>query len=106
VSAKQCGLAVVGRKCAIMPAEHLNRHAWRTGTLRFDSVPLPLALKTISNNYGYNLSYPADCDFPLEGNYAADDPIAVLQTIAKLDGGNLEQVDDVSFRFVNMKCAN
>ncbi len=104
ITALQCGLAQIGKKCTIMPAENLNRHAWRTGTLRFDSVPLPVALKTISNNYGFDISYPTACGFPIAGTFAADNPLAVLSTIAELDGGKLRKDEDGSFHFIDMSC--
>jgi transmembrane sensor len=72
-----------------MEAVNLNRHAWRTGTLRFQGTPLPQVVKTICNNYGYKIDLADDCDFPVSGTFATDNPLSVLETLAALGGGEL-----------------
>ncbi|WP_052333976.1 FecR family protein [Neolewinella persica] len=104
VKARQCGIAVPGKKCTRMEATNLNRHAWRTGTLTFDSMPLSLALKTISNNFGLEIKVPTTCDFPLTGNFDGKNPIAVLETIAAMDGGNLKQLAVDRYQLSDMVC--
>lgn len=90
IKAKHCGLSLPGRKCTIMLAENLNRHAWRTGTLRFQGAPLEAVVKTIANNYGYTINVPKDCNFPVSGTFSAEDPISILHTLAELGGGELQ----------------
>jgi len=90
VKAKHCGLALPGRKCSLMLAENLNRHAWRTGTLRFQGAPLAAVVKTVANNYGYTVNVPKDCDFPVSGTFSAEDPVSILRTLAELGGGELQ----------------
>lgn len=99
VKAKQCGLAVPGKVCTVMTAKDLNRHAWRTGILRFDSVPLPDAIKMISNNYNYSIGFPKGCDFPVSGTFSSEDPVSILQTIAVHGQVELEFVDVASGKF-------
>jgi transmembrane sensor len=104
VKAKQCGLAYAGKKCILMKAENLNRHAWRTGTLTFKSTPLSLALKTISNNFGIEIKVPTACDFPVTANFDGKNPIAVLETIAAQDGGTLEKLGVDRYQLSDMVC--
>lgn len=89
VKARHCGLALPGKKCSLMDAANLNRHAWRTGTLRFQGALLPDVVKTIGNNYGYKIDLAGDCNFPVSGTFATDDPVGVLETLAALGGGQL-----------------
>jgi len=102
VGAKQCGLALPGKPCSLMKAANLNRHAWRTGTLTFHATPLAVAIKTIANNYGLTVESPADCDFPVSGTFASDDPVAVLRTFAQLGGGEVKVDSDKEFALVGI----
>jgi len=63
VKANQCGLALPGKTSVVKTAKDLNRHAWRTGILRFQSVSLAEVLEIISNNYGFSVSATDGCDF-------------------------------------------
>lgn len=93
VKANHCGHIVPGKPCVVMTAKELNRHAWRTGVLRFTDVPFSDVIKTVSNNYGFIVDYPEGCDFPVSSNFSNNDPVSVLQTIADLGQGELELVD-------------
>jgi transmembrane sensor len=104
VKAGECGLAIPGKKCTLMEAENLNRHAWRTGTLSFDSVSLGLVLKTISNNFGMEITVPTACNFPVTGNFDGKNPVAVLETIAGLDNGRLEKLTADQYQLLDMDC--
>jgi transmembrane sensor len=104
VKARQCGLAVPGKKCTLMDAGNLNRHAWRTGKLSFDSTPLSIALKTISNNFGLEIIVPTACDFPVAGNFDNKNPAAILEQIAGMDGGSLEQLAANRYQLSDMAC--
>ncbi|MFK8161833.1 MAG: FecR family protein [Lewinella sp.] len=104
VKAKECGLAYAGKKCVLMKAENLNRHAWRTGTLTFNRTPLNTALKTISNNFGLEIKLPVACDFAVTGNFNGKKPIAVLETIANMDGGSLQELAENRYQMSDMKC--
>jgi transmembrane sensor len=104
VRARQCGLAILGKKCTLMEGENLNRHAWRTGTLSFNRIPLSLVLKTISNNFGLEITVPTACDFPVTINYDGKNPVAVLETIASMDDGNLEELATDHYQLSNMTC--
>lgn len=104
VSAMQCGLALPGKKCTLMEAKQLNRHAWRTGVLTFQGTPLGEALKTIRNNYGLEVVVPMGCDFPVSGNFSGQDPVAILQTIAAMDGGQLLETGEGNYRLLEMDC--
>jgi|AntRauTorckE5430_2_1112549.scaffolds.fasta_scaffold24757_1 transmembrane sensor len=99
VKAKQCGLAVRGKASIVMTAEDLNRHAWRTGLFRFDSVSFTDVIKMISNNYSYSIDFPKGCDFLVSGTFFSEDPVSVLQTIAVHGQGELEVVDEVLGKF-------
>jgi ferric-dicitrate binding protein FerR (iron transport regulator) len=87
-----------------MEGENLNRHAWRTGTLSFNRIPLSLVLKTISNNFGLEITVPTACDFPVTINYDGKNPVAVLETIASMDDGNLEELATDHYQLSNMTC--
>jgi transmembrane sensor len=91
VAAKHRGLSVAGKKCFLAKAENLNRHAWRTGRMTFQGTPLAEVVQTIRNNYGLSVSYDSDCDFPLSGAFAGNDPLGVLRSIAQLGGGELTE---------------
>lgn len=106
VIARQCGLAVLGKKCAVMEAQNLNRHAWRTGTLTFNGTPFNAAIKTISNNFGMDIKVPADCDFPVSGNFVGQNPVDVLRTIASMNSGKLEELAADSYQFSGISCGN
>jgi|GEM_PF-1625460 len=90
VGANYCGLALPGRECTLMKADHLNRHAWRTGTLRFQGNSIETVIKTIANNYGYSIKFDGECSFPVSGTFSTEDPVSVLRTLAELGGGRLE----------------
>ena len=94
VKANQCGLALPGQNAVVMTTKDLNRHAWRTGILRFESVSLTEVLEIISNNYGFSISVTDGCDFPFSGVFSNDDPVSVLETIALSGQGKLETIDD------------
>lgn len=99
VNAKQCGLAIPGKASVVMTAKELNRHAWRTGVMRFQNVPLTDVIRTVSNNYGYSVDHPEGCDFSISGTFSTENPVSVLQTIADLGGGELEVIDESSGKF-------
>ena len=94
VAAKQCGLALAGKKPTTMPAPRLNRHAWRTGKLHFENAKLSDVLKTVSNNYGIRIEGVSDCDFPINGSFASLDHEEILSNLAKLGGGEVSPVAD------------
>lgn len=96
VKANHCGLAVPGKACVVMTAKELNRHAWRTGILRFNDTPFTDVIKTVSNNYGFDVDFTEGCAFPVTSNFSNDDPVSVLQTIADLGQGNLEVLDEAT----------
>ena len=104
VKARQCGLAIPGKKCILIEAENLNRHAWRTGLLTFKSTPLSIALKTISNNFGMEIIVPTACNFPVTGNFDGKNPVAVLETIAAHGSGSLEQLAPGRYQLSDMVC--
>lgn len=96
VKAKQCGLVLPGERPVVMTTKNLNRHAWRTGILRFESVLLTEVLEVISNNYGFTVSVTDGCDFPFSGVFSNDDPVAVLETVALSGQGELKIIDEDS----------
>ncbi len=104
VKANHCGLSLPGRMCSLMLAENLNRHAWRTGTLRFQGAPLATVVKTVANNYGYTVDVPKNCDFPVSGTFSAEDPVSILHTLAELGGGELQvtNAEKNVFAFTNI----
>ncbi|WP_187271150.1 FecR family protein [Neolewinella aurantiaca] len=95
VPANYRGLAFPGKSCVVKAAKDLNRHAWRTGILRFEGVSLADVITTVSNNYGLSVSYPQGCDFPVSGTFSSENPISVLQTIAELGQCSLEARDEI-----------
>jgi len=94
VGVRQCGLAKAGRAPVLMPAPHLNRHAWRTGSLHFDNTPLAEVLETLRKNFRVGIVGVKDCNFEVTATYRSQDPAAILQDIAKLGGLKLRTTND------------
>lgn len=94
VKANQCGLALPGRASVVMTAKDLNRHAWRTGVLRFESLSILEVVEIISNNYGFSVSVTDGCDFPFSGVFSNGDPVSILETVALYGQGELKVVDE------------
>lgn len=94
VEANQCGVARPGEAPKLMPAPHLNRHAWRTGKLSFTEAKLADVLRTICNNYGISVTGAEDCDFPVSGKFSSRDAEEILANIAKLGGGKVSPARD------------
>lgn len=94
VKAHHCGIAKPGKACKVMAAKELNRHAWRTGIMRFEAVALPDVIKTICNNYGLEVAVTEGCDFPFSGVFSQQDPISILKTIAEFGNGELNAVNE------------
>ncbi|MEO0731221.1 MAG: FecR domain-containing protein [Bacteroidota bacterium] len=86
VKARECGLAKAGQPARMKPAPHLNHHAWRTGRLFFDDVPLSDVLETLRNNYGVEIRGAENCDYPISATYRDEQPAAILEDVAKLGG--------------------
>lgn len=105
VTAKQCGVAKPGKHFTLMEAHNLNRHAWRTGKLTFQGTRFVDAVKTISNNYDLEVTFPTDCDFPVSGNFSGQDPVAILETIVQMDGGKLQDDGNGNYQLVGMRCS-
>ncbi len=93
VKAHQCGFASPGKDCTVLTVKDLNRHAWRTGVLRFESAASSEVIKTIANNYDLEVSVADGCDFPFSGVFSDSDPVAVLETVALYGQGVLEVMD-------------
>jgi len=92
VTARKCGLSRRGKSLQLMDAPNLNRHAWRTGTLAFKDASLATVLETMRTNFGLSVAGNEDCDYPVSGNFKTDDPVAILQSVALLGGGALEEI--------------
>ncbi|MEM9260589.1 MAG: FecR domain-containing protein, partial [Bacteroidota bacterium] len=90
VEKNHCGLAKPGQPAVLMPAPYLNRHAWRTGKLRFEDSPLSEVLETLRKNFRIEISGGENCEFRVNANYRNEDPQAILSAIAKLGGGSLK----------------
>ncbi|WP_273444963.1 FecR family protein [Neolewinella agarilytica] len=90
VTANQCGLSRKGKTLQLMEAPNLNRHAWRTGKMVFEDASLAEVLEAMRTNFGFSVKGNKGCDFPVSGSFSTDNPVAILETIAKLGGGELE----------------
>lgn len=104
VKANKCGTAIAGKPCQLMDAPHLNRHGWRTGKLYFQKTKLSVVLETLRTNFGFEISFPAGCGYSVSGTYSTDDPVAILQAVARLGGGAVELVEGKTnaYRFVGV----
>lgn len=92
VKANECGTAVSGKPNVVRPAPHLNRHAWRTGKLYFQDAELAVVLATIEANFGVSATVEGSCTYAVSGTYSADSPVAILRNVARLGGGDVQQV--------------
>lgn len=104
VIANQCGLSKKGETLQLMEAPNLNRHAWRTGKMVFEDASLAEVLEAMRTNFGFSVNGVKGCDFPVSGSFSTDNPVAILETIAKLGGGELETSDssDQTFRLTGL----
>lgn len=91
VTANKCGLSKKGKTLQLMDAPNLNRHAWRTGRMVFEDASLAEVLETMRTNFGFSVKGAKDCSFPVSASFLTDDPVAILETIAKLGGGELDK---------------
>ena len=89
IRAKQCGVAKVGTKPMMMDAPNLNRHAWRTGQLRFENRSVQDVLDVLHNNWGTKVELAEDCQFPVSATWNTTDPAVVMDALVKLGGGRL-----------------
>jgi len=91
VTANKCGLSKKGESLQLMDAPNLNRHAWRTGKMVFEDASLAEVLEAMRTNFGLTVNVVKDCNFPVSGSFSTDNPVAILETIAKLGGGELDK---------------
>lgn len=89
IAAKQCGVAKGNSKPVLMEAPNLNRHAWRTGQLRFENKSVNDVINVLHNNWGTTVELAADCQFPVSATWNTTDPAVVMDALAKLGGGQL-----------------
>jgi len=94
VKAKQRGVAKSGRPSLLIPAPHLNRHAWRTGKLYFQDAELAVVLEALRTNFGMITSVEGRCSYVVSGTYSTKDPVAILRNVARLGGGEIAAVPD------------
>lgn len=94
VEANKCGIAKAGKPCLLTDAPHLNRHGWRTGKLYFEDTELPVVLETLRTNFGFEITFPEGCNYPVSGTFSTDDPAAILRDVARLGGGSVEPEAD------------
>lgn len=94
VKAKQRGVAKSGKPSFLIPAPHLNRHAWRTGKLYFQDAELAVVLEALRTNFGIVTSVEGRCSYVVSGTYSAEDPLAILRNVARLGGGEIASVPD------------
>lgn len=104
VRANECGTAKNGKPCTLMQAPHLNRHAWRTGKLFFEDAKLATVLEAMRTNFGWEVTVPAGCDYPISGTFSTADPAAILRDVARLGGGSVAEIsgETNAFRLVNV----
>ncbi|MFT7120152.1 MAG: transmembrane sensor [Neolewinella sp.] len=100
VKANECGLAKPGKQSVLMAAPHLNRHAWRTGQLYFDSVKISTVLEVLRVNFDLNVQVEGGCEFPVSGTYSTEKPRSILENIAKINGGKVAERGDVLYLIV------
>ena len=86
VTAKQCGVAKLGTKPVVRPAPNLNRHAWRTGHLTFENVPVEEVLAVLHNNWRTEVELPTNCHFDVSATWNTTDPAEIVEALAKLGG--------------------
>lgn len=89
VGKHQRGTSEPGAALQLVEAPALNRHAWRTGVLRFAGETVGEALDILNDNFGIKASASDTCSFPVSGLFTADNPEAILESIALLGGGEL-----------------
>ncbi|MEM6772357.1 MAG: hypothetical protein AAF597_17405, partial [Bacteroidota bacterium] len=91
VKANQCGLAKSGKPSIIMPAPHLNRHAWRTGKLYFEDAEIAVVLEALRTNFGIEATTAGACDYAVNGTFSTENPAAILRNVALLGDCEITQ---------------
>lgn len=91
VFANKCGVSKQGKALQLMDAPNLNRHAWRTGKMVFEESALAEVLEAMRTNFGFTVSGAENCNYPVSGSFKTDNPVAILESIAMLGGGELEK---------------
>ena len=96
VAAHQSALALPGEPITQSESPHLNRHAWRTGTLVFENTPMTEVLEYFHDNWGVETTWAGGqaCNYPVSGKFPCGDAGAVLKDIAKLGGISARSIAD------------
>ena len=94
VKAMEFATVVPGEPVVHAQAPHLNHHAWRTGTLKFDETPVADVITYLHDNWGVVCDWENGqaCDYAVSGSYTGSDVAAVLSDVAKLGGLSVRSV--------------
>ena len=94
IKAMEYATVVPGEPLVHAAAPHLNHHAWRTGTLKFDHTPVADVITYLNDNWGVVCDWEngAACDYEVSGSYTGSDVTAVLSDVAKLGGLSVRSV--------------